>query len=38
MPDSPALVATMLGNGVRTIYTFNREHFERFDEIDVLTP
>ena len=32
------LLATMLGNGVRTIYTFNRQHFERFDEIDVLTP
>jgi len=32
------LLATMLGNGVRTIYTFNRQHFERFVEIDVLTP
>jgi predicted nucleic acid-binding protein len=32
------LLATMLGNGVKTIYTFNREHFDRFDEIEVLTP
>jgi len=32
------LLATMLGNGVKTIYTFNRQHFDRFDEIEVLTP
>jgi predicted nucleic acid-binding protein len=32
------MVATMLGNGVKTIYTFNHEHFDRFDEIEVLTP
>jgi toxin-antitoxin system PIN domain toxin len=32
------LVATMLANGVRKIFTFDRAHFERFNEIDVLTP
>ena len=32
------LVAMMLGNGVRKIHTFNRAHFERFPEIEVLTP
>lgn len=32
------LVATMLGNGVRRIYTFNRGDFERFEQIDVLSP
>ncbi len=32
------LAATMLGNGVTKIYTFDRSHFERFDEIEVLTP
>jgi hypothetical protein len=32
------LVATMLGNGVRKIYTLNRSDFEPFDEIEVLVP
>lgn len=32
------LIATMLGNGVRKVYTFNRSDFEPFDEIEVLTP
>ena len=32
------LAATMLGNGVTKIYTFDRSHFERFDELEVLTP
>ena len=32
------LVATMLGNGVSQIYTYNRKDFEKFSEIDVLTP
>ena len=31
------LVATMLGNGVDKIYTFNREHFQRFAEIKVVS-
>jgi len=32
------LVATMLANGVRRIHTFNRSDFERFSELEVLTP
>jgi predicted nucleic acid-binding protein len=32
------LVATMLENGVRRIYTFNREDFERFAELEVIMP
>lgn len=32
------LVATMLGNGVSQIYTYNRSDFEKFSEIEVLTP
>ncbi len=32
------IIATMLGNGVYSIYTFNRVDFEKFDEIKVLTP
>jgi toxin-antitoxin system PIN domain toxin len=32
------LVATMLGNGVKTILTFNREHFERIKEVEVVSP
>jgi toxin-antitoxin system PIN domain toxin len=32
------LVATMLANGVRKIYTFNRDDFEPFEEIDVFSP
>jgi predicted nucleic acid-binding protein len=32
------LVATMLENGVRRIYTFHRDDFERFGELEVVTP
>lgn len=32
------LIATMLGNGVRHIYTFNASHFTPFDEIKALVP
>ena len=32
------LIATMLGNDVRKIYTFDRSDFESFDEIEVLVP
>ena len=32
------LAATLLGNGLRRIYTYNRTHFECFPEIEVLTP
>src|SRR2546421_12163746 len=32
------LVATMLENGIRRIYTYNRSDFEQFNELDVLTP
>jgi len=32
------LVATMLANGVRKILTFDRGHFERLAEIEVLSP
>ncbi len=32
------LVATMLGNGVRHIYTFNVKDFEPFQELEVLVP
>ena len=32
------LVATMLENGVRRIYTFNTDDFTPFSEIEVLTP
>jgi predicted nucleic acid-binding protein len=32
------LVATLLANGVRKLYTFNRTDFEPFAEIEVLTP
>lgn len=32
------LVATMLGNGVSRICTFNRVHFQPFEEIEVMTP
>ena len=31
-------VATMLANKVTRIYTFNRHHFEAFEEVEVLTP
>ena len=32
------LVAAMLGNEVRRIYTFDTEDFQRFSELEVLTP
>lgn len=32
------LVATMLGNGITRIYTFNRDDFAPFTELEVLTP
>ena len=32
------LAATMLGHGVQRIYTFNRQDFERFDELEVIVP
>jgi predicted nucleic acid-binding protein len=32
------LVATMLANDVRRIYSFDRKDFERFTELDLLTP
>jgi predicted nucleic acid-binding protein len=32
------LVATMLGNGITRLYTFNRTDFERFPGLEVLTP
>jgi predicted nucleic acid-binding protein len=32
------LAATLLANGVRKLYTFNRTDFEPFTEIEVLTP
>lgn len=32
------LIATMLGNSVNQIYTYNRSDFEKFSEIEVLTP
>ena len=32
------LVATMLGNGVRRIYTFNAKDFEPFQELEVIVP
>jgi hypothetical protein len=32
------LIATMLSNNVKTIYTFNTDHFSKIDEIESLTP
>ena len=32
------LVATMLGNGIRKIYTLNDSDFRPFDEVEVLSP
>ena len=32
------LLATMLGNNVRRIYTFNTDDFDWFERIEVLTP
>jgi predicted nucleic acid-binding protein len=32
------IMATMLGNGLTRVYTYNRPDFERVREIEVLTP
>lgn len=32
------LVATMLSNNIKRIYTFNRGHFDKFTEIEALEP
>jgi predicted nucleic acid-binding protein len=32
------LVATMLSNNIKRIYTFNQEHFEKFTELEALEP
>jgi predicted nucleic acid-binding protein len=32
------LVATMQTNGIKHIYTYNRQHFTLFSDIEVLTP
>ena len=32
------LVATMLSNNVTRLYTYNRDHFTKFNEIQLLTP
>lgn len=32
------IVATMLSNGIKRLYTYNQEHFDRFTEIEVLIP
>ena len=32
------LAATMLENGITKLYTFNRRDFERFPDLEVLTP
>ena len=32
------IVATMLSNGITTIYTYDTGHFSRFEEIEVFTP
>lgn len=32
------IVATMLIHGIRTIYTFNKKDFEKFEEIKVIVP
>jgi len=32
------LVATMQTHGIRRIYTYNRQHFTPFVDIEVLTP
>jgi len=31
-------VATMLSNDMRRLYTYNRDHFTKFTEVEVLTP
>lgn len=32
------LIATMLGNGITRIYTFNRDDFVRFSKLEVIVP
>jgi toxin-antitoxin system PIN domain toxin len=32
------LIATMLGNGLRRIYTFNAKDFEPFEDLEVIVP
>lgn len=32
------LVATMISNGIRRIYTFNHEHFRKYTEIETVEP
>lgn len=32
------LVATIQGNGVNRLYTYNRQDFESFSELELLTP
>jgi len=32
------LVATMLSNSVTRIFTFNRDHFSKYEEIETLQP
>lgn len=32
------LVATMLGNGVTRVYTYDRKDFQRFAEVEVVSP
>jgi len=32
------LVATMLSNGIRRLYTYNQDHFRDFEEIEVVVP
>lgn len=32
------LAATCLANGVRRVYTYDRDHFELFSELEVVTP
>jgi uncharacterized protein len=32
------LAATMLSNGITRIYTYNQQHFSRFQDLTVLTP
>jgi hypothetical protein len=35
---APQLAATMLGNGVTRIYTYNPPDFEMLEGVEVLTP
>lgn len=32
------LVSTMLSNGIKRIYTYNKEHFQKFEEVEVVSP